>query len=354
MGMNTRFPPGFRFHPTDQELVMYYLKRKVLGKKLRSETIAELNIYDFEPSNLPDKAAFKSKDQNWFFFCPRAKRFATGPKANRATGFGYWKATGIDRSVNYDDRAVGKIKTLIFHRGKPPKGERTDWVMHEYRLDDHVLAAGGMIQDTYVLCKVYCKSGFGPKNGEQYGAPFVEEEWDDDLEIEHTPFSSTVQFGCHVSVDASAGGLSGIMVNGDISAVISSEVAPSLNCVNQPHAPVDAGDVDQVSSKLVCGENQVGVGAPQTFHSIFGDVELDKMLDAFVEELAPIEVHELPPTEVHEVAPTELQPADCGNPPELDIFNQLDDLGDWKKLSEGGFLSVFMDSNMYLKMDDLN
>ncbi|GAB2218621.1 hypothetical protein Droror1_Dr00001847 [Drosera rotundifolia] len=75
----------------------------------------------------------------------RAKRFATGPKANRASGF----------------------------RGKPPKGERTDWVMHEYRLDDHVLAGGGVIQDTYVICKVYCKSGFGPKNGGQYGAPFA-------------------------------------------------------------------------------------------------------------------------------------------------------------------------------------
>lgn len=35
-------------------------------------------------------------------------------------------------------------------------------------------------QDSFVLCRIFRKSGSGPKNGEQYGAPFVEEEWEDD------------------------------------------------------------------------------------------------------------------------------------------------------------------------------
>lgn len=37
------------------------------------------------------------------------------------------------------------------------------------------------MQDYYALYKVFRKSGPGPKNGEQYGAPFREEEWDDDV-----------------------------------------------------------------------------------------------------------------------------------------------------------------------------
>lgn len=49
----TELAPGFRFHPTDVELVRYYLKRKVLGKKLLVDAIAELDIYKFEPSDLP-------------------------------------------------------------------------------------------------------------------------------------------------------------------------------------------------------------------------------------------------------------------------------------------------------------
>lgn len=31
-----------------------------------------------------------------------------------------------------------------------------------------------------MLCRIFQKSGPGPKNGEQYGAPFIEEEWEDD------------------------------------------------------------------------------------------------------------------------------------------------------------------------------
>lgn len=49
----TQLAPGFRFHPTDVELVRYYLKRKVLGKKLIVDAIAEVDIYKFEPPDLP-------------------------------------------------------------------------------------------------------------------------------------------------------------------------------------------------------------------------------------------------------------------------------------------------------------
>lgn len=34
-----------------------------------------------------------------------------------------------------------------------------------------------------MLCRIFQKSGSGPKNGEQYGAPFIEEEWEDDEEL---------------------------------------------------------------------------------------------------------------------------------------------------------------------------
>lgn len=46
-------PPGFRFHPTDNEVTMYYLKRKVMGKKLIFDAVTELNIYQFAPWDLP-------------------------------------------------------------------------------------------------------------------------------------------------------------------------------------------------------------------------------------------------------------------------------------------------------------
>lgn len=46
-------PPGFRFHPTDEELVAYYLKRKINGRKIDLEVIPEVDLYKCEPWELP-------------------------------------------------------------------------------------------------------------------------------------------------------------------------------------------------------------------------------------------------------------------------------------------------------------
>ncbi|KAJ0786467.1 putative transcription factor NAM family [Helianthus annuus] len=173
--------PGFRFNPTDEEIVMYFLKRKLLGKEIASDVVADVNIYDYCPSDLPDKSALKNGDLEWYFFCPKSKRYSTGSRANRATETGFWKATGKDRYVEYRGRTVATIKTLVFHLGRAKDCERTNWVVHEYRMADEQLANAGVVQDTYVLCRLFEKSGAGPKNGAQYGAPFNEDEWNDDL-----------------------------------------------------------------------------------------------------------------------------------------------------------------------------
>ncbi|PSR98870.1 NAC domain-containing protein [Actinidia chinensis var. chinensis] len=169
--------PGFRFHPTDEELVVYYLKRKISGKPFRFDAIAEIDVYKSEPSDLPDKSRLKSKDLEWYFFSFLDKKYGNGSRTNRATERGYWKTTGKDRPVLHKAQTVGMKKTLVYHSGRAPRGERTNWVMHEYRLIDEQLEKSGNFQDVFVLCRIFQKSGSGPKNGEQYGAPFIEEEW---------------------------------------------------------------------------------------------------------------------------------------------------------------------------------
>lgn len=75
-------------------------------------------------------------------------------------------------------------KTLVYYMGRAPRGERTDWVMHEYRMEDRVYENLTGRQEPYVLAKIFKKSGAGPKNGEQYGAPFVEEPDSPSLPVE--------------------------------------------------------------------------------------------------------------------------------------------------------------------------
>ncbi|KAK8669242.1 hypothetical protein V6N13_106678 [Hibiscus sabdariffa] len=127
-------PSGFRFHPTDEELVAYYLHNKITGVTVELEIIPEVDLYKFEPWDLPDKSYLPSKDIEWYFYSPRDKKYPNESRTNRATRGGYWKATGKDRVVQSQKRAVGIKKTLVYYGGRAPHGIRTNWVMHEYRL----------------------------------------------------------------------------------------------------------------------------------------------------------------------------------------------------------------------------
>nr|UBT01655.1 NAC transcription factor 51 [Litchi chinensis] len=158
-------PPGFRFHPTDEELVAYYLDRKITGRSIELEIIPEVDLYKYEPWDLPDKSYLPSKDMEWYFFSPRDKKYPNGSRTNRATRAGYWKATGKDRPVHSHKRSVGMKKTLVYYRGRAPHGIRTNWVMHEYRLTDSscVTASSSTLKDSYALCRVFKKSIQIPK-----------------------------------------------------------------------------------------------------------------------------------------------------------------------------------------------
>ncbi|KAL3330945.1 hypothetical protein AABB24_034650 [Solanum stoloniferum] len=150
----TSLPPGFRFHPTDEELVGYYLKRKTDGLEIELEVIPVIDLYKFDPWELPEKSFLPKRDLEWFFFCPRDKKYPNGSRTNRATKSGYWKATGKDRKVVCHPAVVGYRKTLVFYRGRAPLGDRTDWVMHEYRLCDDVTQGTPSFQGPFALCRV--------------------------------------------------------------------------------------------------------------------------------------------------------------------------------------------------------
>ncbi|CAN8269734.1 unnamed protein product [Cochlearia groenlandica] len=167
-------PPGFRFHPTDEELITYYLKRKINGQEIELEVIAEVDLYKCEPWDLPGKSLLPSKDQEWYFFSPRDRKYPNGSRTNRATKGGYWKATGKDRRVIWRDRAIGTKKTLVYYRGRAPHGIRTGWVMHEYRLDETECepSAYGM-QDAYALCRVLKKIVIEAKPRDQLRSNYV-------------------------------------------------------------------------------------------------------------------------------------------------------------------------------------
>ncbi|XP_047326408.1 NAC domain-containing protein 79-like [Impatiens glandulifera] len=127
---------GFRFHPTDEELIPHYLSEKALNSNFSVISIGEVDLNKVEPWDLP---------------------YPTGLKTNRATEEGYWKATGKDREIFRVKFLIGMKRTLVFYMGRAPKGEKSNWVMHEYRLE-------GQVQShEWVICKVFHKTAGGKK-----------------------------------------------------------------------------------------------------------------------------------------------------------------------------------------------
>ncbi|KAL5977086.1 hypothetical protein ACLOJK_021428 [Asimina triloba] len=241
--MEAKLPPGFRFHPRDEELVCEYLATKVTGRGNHScyeaPLLVEVDLNKIEPWDLPDesllhlkssrlqayisgrptssshvahmmKGRFPNLDglgvvantellmvdrtyqrrampavqsrgeiicispgtdankvgkmacvggKEWYFFSLRDRKYATGLRTNRATVSGYWKATGKDRAVTDVRRGtlVGMRKTLVFYQGRAPKGRKTDWVMHEFRLE----GSSDAPKEDWVLCRVFYKNNRG-------------------------------------------------------------------------------------------------------------------------------------------------------------------------------------------------
>ncbi|PIN24577.1 hypothetical protein CDL12_02694 [Handroanthus impetiginosus] len=131
------FPLGIRFRPTDEELVGYYLTRKIKNLELPPLTrIREVDLYKFAtPNDLAERyVLIKERERGWYFFTPG--------KSNHSGG--YWKATAGDAPVYSRGHIIGQKKTLCFYQGAK-LAKKTNWIMHEFRINNEI----------WVLCKVF-------------------------------------------------------------------------------------------------------------------------------------------------------------------------------------------------------
>ncbi|KAG5583983.1 hypothetical protein H5410_044417 [Solanum commersonii] len=139
---NNVLPPGYRFYPTEEELVEFYLRNKLDGKRNDIQrVIPVVNIYHHNPSELPEMAGevIKQDTEQWFFFIPIQDREAKGGRPTRLTTQGYWKATGTPGFVysSNNNRIIGGKRTMVFYKGRAPNGKKTQWKMNEYKASTH-------------------------------------------------------------------------------------------------------------------------------------------------------------------------------------------------------------------------
>ncbi|KAK8671817.1 hypothetical protein V6N13_038402 [Hibiscus sabdariffa] len=157
-------PAGYRFKPRDDELVDFYLKRKIYNKPLPPNIFRDVDLYNYDPYTLTamnDNASSNGVLTEWYFFTPRDRKYPRGNRPTRSAGDGYWKPTGKPFPVVSKGKEVGSKRSLAFFRGKSPNGEKTNWIMYEYLLTNapqrQRLSTKDMQLDDWVLCKVYRK-----------------------------------------------------------------------------------------------------------------------------------------------------------------------------------------------------
>ncbi|XP_022947878.1 transcription factor JUNGBRUNNEN 1-like [Cucurbita moschata] len=182
--------PGFRFHPTDEELVDFYLRRKVHNKPLSIELIKQIDIYKYSPWDLPH-ASNAVGEKEWYFFCKRGRKYKNSGRPNRVTESGFWKATGIDKPIygHTHHGCIGLKKTLVYYRGSAGKGTKTEWMMNEFRLPSASSSTstsrhpfGTMIKNSlqeaeiWTLCRIFkrnisTRKGISTPNWREIPAP---------------------------------------------------------------------------------------------------------------------------------------------------------------------------------------
>ncbi|CAK9154463.1 unnamed protein product [Ilex paraguariensis] len=142
---------------------------------------------------MKDRAFFGENE--WFFFSPRDRKYPNGARPNRAAASGYWKATGTDKPIlsSNASQCIGVKKALVFYKGRPPKGTKTNWMMYEYRLlNDNprsLRLRGSMRLDDWVLCRIRQKSNTAAQRQENPKKCIVTSSPSYDLDLigqEHT------------------------------------------------------------------------------------------------------------------------------------------------------------------------
>ncbi|KAF8403331.1 hypothetical protein HHK36_011433 [Tetracentron sinense] len=154
--------PGFRFYPTEEELISFYLLNKLEGKRQELDrVIPVVDIYKQDPWHLSQLSGERCRGdpEQWFFFTPRQEREARGRRPNRTAVSGYWKASGSPSYVySSSNRIIGVKKIMVFYKGKAPTGRKTKWKMIEYRAIDSSSAIP-KLRHEISLCRVYVNSG---------------------------------------------------------------------------------------------------------------------------------------------------------------------------------------------------
>ncbi|KAI3768824.1 hypothetical protein L2E82_19659 [Cichorium intybus] len=139
-----QMPIGYRFRPTDEEIIIHYLRPKVFSLPLPAPAILHAHhLFLHHPSRLPGDHKEKR-----YFFC---KTSSHRPFSNPA---GYWKP--VINSEKFIlapgcNHPIGFKKRFVFYQVSDHRRSRTPWILHQFRL----LYPLPMKMEEWTVCSIH-------------------------------------------------------------------------------------------------------------------------------------------------------------------------------------------------------
>lgn len=150
-GTHPGLPAGFRFCPSAQVIVQQFLAKKVSGTEMPDSPIKELDLYRFDPEQLPITIA--DGRERWMYFFV----FMSDENVDRSTPNGYWKVDEQDVRIKDEltKKVIGFKNSFVWYTNEigPNRRYKTNWVMDEYRtkgIENH----NDPQMKNWVLCKI--------------------------------------------------------------------------------------------------------------------------------------------------------------------------------------------------------
>ncbi|KAK4837098.1 hypothetical protein QYF36_002808 [Acer negundo] len=155
-----RIPSGCWFLPTDRDLIIEYLRKKVYNQSLPLiDDINDVEINKYTPLQLFDNYG-KEGEAAMYFFTSRDRSYPIGNRRIRAAVGGFWKATASKLAIGVKNNPIGYKRVFVYQRGTFEESTKSDWLMQEYTLPHNTSTSSStnMKLNTFVLCKIYRKS----------------------------------------------------------------------------------------------------------------------------------------------------------------------------------------------------
>ncbi|XP_038682691.1 NAC domain-containing protein 37-like [Tripterygium wilfordii] len=155
-------PLGYRFVPEDHELILFFLHKKILDRKISVNIIRDIDLYNHDPHELSeDEFKHGRMNNEAYYFTQIDPEYTTKSSQRRSTKSGFWRTIEEDEEIVHEEEVIGFKKTLVFHwRSNERRDWSSPWLMHEYRVNPESSQIESLDEtarekmDRYVLCRI--------------------------------------------------------------------------------------------------------------------------------------------------------------------------------------------------------